>query len=120
MPGWNVYWPSSLLDAPPEVIRDIPIDPPELRDHPEGGKMVLTLWIGLDGRVEDVDMESTTLPEVFATTLRRDFLAALFRPGMKDGRPVRTKMRVELDVQSVPAKDKPAGAAVVPRPVRRD
>jgi hypothetical protein len=100
--GVNIYWPTTLLDVPPEVINDIPIDPPELRDHPEGGNLVLAVRIGLDGRVDGVEAESSSLPTPFIDSLTRHFLAARFYPGMRDGHVVRTFMRVEIKVRPLP------------------
>lgn len=101
--GWDAYRPSSQLDERPQVIADIPIDPPELRQHPEGGTMELTLWIGADGKVDDVTVGMTALPEVFVESAIRGFRSARFKPGLKDGAAVKSKLRIELNYQPLPA-----------------
>lgn len=92
------YIPSTLLDVEPTVIQDIPNDPPELLGRTETGTMILTLLIGVSGAVDDVIVESSDLPEVFAEVARRDFLGARFNPGMRNGQAVPSTMRIEYTV----------------------
>lgn len=114
--GWGTYLPAARLDERPAVLVDIPIDPPELRQHPQGGRLVLTLWIGSDGAVENVTVEENSLPAVFAESAARGFLSAKFRPGRKDGVAVKTRMQVAvsylpLDSATEPVPGGPVRAA---------
>lgn len=108
--GWDTYLPAARLDERPSVLVDIPIDPPELRQHPQGGRLVLMLWIGSDGAVENVTVEENSLPAVFAESAVRGFLSAKFRPGRKDGVAVKTRMQVAVSYL-------PLDSAADPRPV---
>lgn len=92
------YIPSTLLDVEPTVIQDIPNDPPELLGRTETGTMILTLLIGVSGAVDEVIVESSDLPEVFAEVARRDFLGARFNPGVRNGQAVPSTMRVEVTI----------------------
>lgn len=109
--GWNAYLPAELLDEKPAVIADIPIDPPELRNHPQGGEIVLSIWIGSDGAVEDVTVEENSLPAVFAESAARGFRSAKFRPGRKAGVPVKSRMRVAVSYLPLAPAGGPVRAA---------
>ncbi len=94
--SWDAYLPAARLDERPTVLVDIPIDPPELREHSQGGRLILTLWIGSDGAVENVTVDENSLPAVFAESAVRGFLSAKFSPGRKDGVAVKTRMQVAV------------------------
>lgn len=122
-PGWGDYTPSILLDVQPIVIQDVSSDPPELLGRSEVGTMVLTLLIGASGTVDDVTVESSDLPDVFADVARRDFLGARFNPGMRNGQAVPSSLRIEvtfgLRVESENAALSPvAPAATAAQPIR--
>lgn len=93
------YLPAQLLDELPEIIDDIPIDPPALRDRPEGGEAVLKLWIGEKGTVDRVEVESASLPPAFIDEIRTSFYRAHFRPGVAAGISTKTRMRVAVSVK---------------------
>lgn len=95
-PDSTVYLPTDLLEVGPVVIEDIPGDPPELQGRSESGTMVLTLLINANGTVDQVIVESSDLPDIFAEVARRDFLTTRFSPGVRNGLPVPTEMRIEL------------------------
>ncbi len=109
--GWDPYLPAALLDERPSVVVDIPVDPPELREHPQGGEIVLSLWIGADGAVEKIAVEENSLPTVFADSAVRGFQSAKFRPGKKDGRAVKSRLRVTVSYLPLPPAGVPVRAA---------
>ena len=92
------YLPTALLDVEPLVIQDIPSDPPELLGRTETGTIILTLLIGANGAVDDAVVESSDLPDIFAQVARRDFLGMRFNPGVRNGQPVPSTMRVEMTI----------------------
>ena len=102
--GWNMYWPTRLLDKAPVVIADIPTDPPELRNYSEGGMIKMTLLIGANGKVDSVVVDSSTLPVFFSDVFKRYFLFTEFQPGIRDGMAVRSSMRIELKIAPIPEK----------------
>jgi len=105
----DIYLPAARLDEAPRVIDDVPIDPPFLRKHREGGRLVLELWIGERGTVDKVDEIFSDLPPEIGEELRRNFYAASFRPGILAGQPTKSRMRIEVRVEPLPD----------PGPVRR-
>lgn len=90
------YTSSNALDVQAVVVQDIAVDPPELAGRTETGAMVRVLLIGASGAVDDVQVESSNLPEVYTQIARRDFLGARFTPGLRNGQPVATAMRIEV------------------------
>ncbi len=88
------YFSLSELDQHPVILRNISDNPPELRDYPQGGKVVFRLWIDKTGKVVNVDTLSSNLPQVFVDNSRNSFLNAKFFPGQKMGKAVSTVMDV--------------------------
>jgi hypothetical protein len=90
------YFSLAELDQHPTIIQDIPDAPPELRDFPQGGKLVLRLWINEDGEVIHTEPVSSELPPAFVESARTSFLEARFAPGRRHGNAVGTVMDVIL------------------------
>ena len=99
---WRHYLQARDLDVPPQVIIDVPVDPPELRRYPEGGQLVLELWIDELGRVVRTEAESGNLPAAFIDSARGSFAKSTFSPGLKDGRPVKSRLKVEVTYAGLP------------------
>lgn len=102
------YLPRSALSLAPEALGEVLLAyPPEAPPGRYGG--VLTLFIDADGGVRRVRSEparpgEADLPPVFEEAARQAFLAARFRPGERDGRPVKSRIRiaVEFEAQAAP------------------
>lgn len=90
------YFSSTELDEHPVIIQDIPGDPPELQNFPQGGKLVLRLWINKNGEVVRAEPVSSELPQAFVDSARTSFLNARFAPGRIQGNAVGTVMDVGL------------------------
>lgn len=93
------YLPAKLLDERPRVVFDIPYELPQLSGYPQSGKLVMTLKIGASGEVDDVEVDATTLPDIFAEETARVFRQARFTPGRKGGSAVGTLLRIEVSYQ---------------------
>lgn len=102
------YLPRSALSLAPEALGEVLLAyPPEAPPGRYGG--VLTLFIDADGQVRRVRREAARagepeLPPAFEEAARQAFLAARFRPGERDGRPVKARIRiaVEFEAQAAP------------------
>lgn len=95
--GLSRYREVKELEVRPKILVDsIPIDPPELRDEPAGGTLILKLWISASGDVDLVRVESSSLPEVFKESAIQSFKAAKFEPGKKKGIATGAIMPIEL------------------------
>lgn len=114
VPALNYYTPSTLLDAGPVVIEDVPADPPELQGRTETGTMILTLFIGASGAVDDVAVESSDLPEIYTDVVRRNFLGARFSPGMRNGYAVPSSILVEVTFGSATESVSPVSSILAP------
>ena len=98
------YLSRSQLDQPPAAQADIALPFPDTA--PLGSyRAVLTLFIDPTGQVQRVRTESAegtestegaSLPPSLDNAARQAFLAARFTPGVKDGQPVRSRIRVEV------------------------
>ena len=90
------YFSLNELDERPFAIQDIPPDPPELRDFPQGGQLILRLWINKNGEVVNAEPVSSELPQAFIDSARNNFLKARFAPGRIHGHAVGAVMDVVL------------------------
>lgn len=96
------YYRTSELDVIPQVRPDFELYPEDMQRFKQGGKLVISLWINEEGRVEKTEVVKSDLPEAFAEVAMRRFMQANFSPGRKDHLAV--KSRVEA-VLAFPAHD---------------
>ena len=87
-------------------VQPVPIDP-VIPNYPSeegaasaGGVIKLQLLIDEVGRVTSVDVLESALPEAFGVSATRAFEAVRFRPGLRDGLPVRC--RITTSIQFAP------------------
>lgn len=91
------YYTARELDVQPRALQDIqPMYPPEADRLRQSGTVRLELKIEADGRVSDVSVVGADPPDVFDESARAAFAAARFSPAQKSGRPVRTRMLIEV------------------------
>ena len=86
----------SDLEKRPEAVSQVPPTyPAELRKAKIEGVVTLVFVLNKDGRVEDARVENSSRPE-----FEKPALDAIrkwrFRPGEKDGQPVRTYIRLPM------------------------
>jgi protein TonB len=86
----------SELEKRPEVVSSVPPQyPAELRKAKVEGAVTLVFVLDETGRVDDLRVENSSRPE-----FEKPALDAVrrwkFRPGMKDGEPVRTYMKLPI------------------------
>lgn len=97
------------------------MDPPELRHLRQGGTLVMTLLIDESGLVIRALLERTDLPQAFVDATRQGMSLVRFTPGIKDGRPVKSQLRLEVRYRSLDALEPEPGSAAeqplrLPRP----
>jgi protein TonB len=86
----------SELEKRPEAVSQIaPAYPPELRKAKIEGVVTLVFVLGEDGRVEEPRVENSSRPE-FEKPALEAIRKWRFRPGEKDGKPVRTYIRIPM------------------------
>lgn len=113
--------PRSLLSQPHYFLpRELDVRPGIMtRTEPEypeaaarrflSGRVVVRLYIGEDGEVEKVDVVTAEPPGYFEDATARAFLASRFSPGLKNGRPVKVQMTLEVTFDSADAPKLPGG-----------
>lgn len=100
-PARTTYFPTRALDVRPGIKTRIqPEYPQSAARQGLSGKVVLRLYIDEKGIVERVETLSAQPPGVFERSAERAFSAARFSPGMKNKRPVRTQMTIEVSFDS--------------------
>lgn len=92
-----VYYTTDQLSKRPQPLAAAELDTPQLRAIVASGKIVLTLRINEFGAVVDVTVEKSELPEAFSRSAAAAFKAMRFTPGERNGQPVATIMRIEVD-----------------------
>ncbi|MEM7390960.1 MAG: TonB family protein [Verrucomicrobiota bacterium] len=85
------------LDTPPlSVSRVRPIYPPRARSRKIEGKVSLEFVVAEDGSVRDLRITLAEPPEVFDDAALKAVKRWQFNPGVKNGRPVPTRVRQTL------------------------
>jgi TonB family protein len=92
------YYEPRELTQRATILREIDMFLGELKDEPGSGKAIIRLWINENGTVDQAETESSALSEVFEHAVLAQFAAARFRPAERDGLPVKSLMRVEVEI----------------------
>ena len=91
------YYGARDVDVHPRALREIVPDYPGDADRQRvSGKVRLQLKLEADGRVVDVEVINSTPPGVFDGSAIEAFRTANFAPALKNGRPVRALVLIEL------------------------
>lgn len=100
----NDYLPRSRLTRGPVPQQSIDLFYPETA--PAGRfRAVLTLFIDEQGVVQRVrfdEADDSGLPPVLEDAARQTFLHSSFAPGEIDGRPIRSRLRIEVEYATAP------------------
>lgn len=94
-----VYFSVTEVSRRPEPLAEIDPNPPGLENQSGSGKVVLDLYIGESGRMDRVDVESTTTGDALAAGIAEEFRQMRFQPAEIDGTPVKSRLRVEVLVR---------------------
>jgi len=94
------YLPRSALTVPPRARDQVVIDYPFFDGALQRYVAEFDLFIDDSGGVVRVVGATPDLPAILADAVRQAFLAARFAPGELDGRPVRSRMRIEVTFDS--------------------
>jgi len=90
------YFPVRDLDRKPEVIGEVPLAYPVELPVVTRSRVVLNLLIDEQGKVDKVMVENTETPGEFEQLASRAFASARFRPGMREGEAVKSRLRIEV------------------------
>ena len=92
----GLYYPRSTLTHPPQVIEDVDLSNLSSLPGIAPGRLTLELFIGKSGTVDRVEAESVEIPEQAMESLL-DLLGKIrFTGGEIDGKPVKSRIRIEV------------------------
>lgn len=90
------YYATGALTTKPQPLGEAVLDPAEIAAIIATGKVVLMLRINELGKVVEVSIEHSDLPDVITETAVQAFLKLPFAPGELNGRKVGSVMRIEV------------------------
>ena len=90
------FYPAEQLTVRPKVIAEVELETPDTRRMAASGDIVLQVLIDDRGDVAGVEVEASSLPEIFSQTVSNAFRNFKFTPGEIGGLAVRSVMRVEI------------------------
>ena len=90
------YWKTSELDTRPQIKTQVMPEYP--RDLPSGvrGRVVLDLYVSELGVVENIKIVRAEPAGRFEDAAARAFWPARFTPGLRKGKPVPSRVRIEV------------------------
>jgi len=90
------YWPVSGLDVRPQIRTQVMPEYPA--DLPSGvkGRVVLELYLSPQGAIDRVHVVRAEPPGRFEQSAVKAFSAARFTPGMRKGKAVHSRLRIEV------------------------
>jgi len=99
-PGDGVYLPRSALTRAPQALGVVMLPYPAF-DGDEGHYTAqLSLFIDEAGFVQRVEIPAGVLPPALESAVRQTFTGTRFRPGERDGHPVRSRIEIEVSFDS--------------------
>lgn len=98
--GDNDFFSRQALDIGPYPTLPVLIEYPRSDGEEGTHTSELSLFIDETGRVVRIRMDGRTLPPAMEDAARRAFMGSVFSPGVLDGLPVRSKIRVEVTFES--------------------
>jgi hypothetical protein len=94
------YLPRSALSVPPRTQAPVQIDYPYFDGEADHYTGEFDLFINDTGGVVRVTVATPDLPGILGNAVREAFLPSRFSPGEVDGRPVRSRVRIEVTFDS--------------------
>lgn len=90
------YLPAAELEARPQIMSRVNPEYPKDLVAGSRGRVVLELFIARDGTLDRVQVARAEPPGRFEDSALKAFSGARFTPGMKNGIPVPSLMRIEV------------------------
>lgn len=108
------YLPVSQLTTPPHALDSVDPTPPDLRFDGVLGEIELMLLISSDGRVDEVLLLASSLPDTAGDYVRRAFARVHFAPGRVNDVAVRSRLRIVV----APSGPSPDNDVPIPHSVK--
>jgi protein TonB len=100
VPGQPDFFPVRMLDVLPRPVEEVPLVYPESAGGDQSGTVTLLLLIDELGMVVEASVLEADPPGVFDLAAVEAFRGTLFVPGQRDGRPVRSRLVVQVSFQA--------------------
>jgi len=97
------YLPRSQLTVAPVAQTPAILLPPPGQDDGVRRTGMVSLFIDEEGRVRRVESHEPLLPGPFEQAAREAFIGVRFSPGERDGQPVKSRIRVEVEFDGTPS-----------------
>lgn len=94
------YYGPREVNERPRPIETIDLEGALARGPAHAGTLILVLWINENGRVDRVSVESSQLPESVRRLVIKRFGSVTFSPAQLDGKAVKSRMTIEIFVQT--------------------
>lgn len=98
--GQPAYFPASELQLRPSPETPVIIPFPEAHLGRQKATAILLLYISAEGVVDRVEVDESELPSEFEHAAIATFLQAKMRPGIKDGKAVPARMKIEVEFEA--------------------
>lgn len=98
--GVPAYLPSSELQLRPSPETPVIIPFPDAQLGKQKATAILLLYISSEGVVDRVEIDESELPSEFEQAAIATFLQAKMRPGIKDGKAVPARMKIEVEFEA--------------------
>lgn len=98
--GDDDFFPRHALDVGPYPAAPVLIEYPPVRGKGGTHASELSIFIDETGKVVNVRVDGQPLPQVMEEAARSAFMDAAFSPGLVDGLPVRSRIRIEVTFQA--------------------
>ena len=99
------YFSLAELDKIPETQHPLDTAPLDLLDYPQGGEVVLRLWVDEQGQVLKVEPIKSEMPLDFVEQATKLFMQAQFFPGTVNNAPVKFISKVVIHYQPLVSED---------------
>lgn len=100
--GDSQYIPRPQLSVPPVPQAPVIMTPPQGNYPPARITGILSLYIDETGKVHHIISSGMPMPPEFEEAARQAFLSLPFRPGILDGNPVKSRIRIEVVFDNTP------------------
>ncbi|MGE5450231.1 MAG: energy transducer TonB [Acidobacteriota bacterium] len=111
--GDSPYIPRPELSIPPVPQAPVLLTAPPGQSEVSRISGILSLYIDEHGTVHHITASGEPMPPEFEQAARQAFMALTFRPGVLNGEPVKSRIRVEVvfDNTPLPPAEQPSGAS---------
>lgn len=99
------YYLAHELDVRPQILRRInPEYPRSASEQGIAASLVIRIYIDETGRVEKVLVPGDGASSLFADAVSAAFMQARYTPGIKDGKPVKSLVLIEVNFETLDEK----------------